>query len=370
MPDHILTPAELFQQRGQPPRLLDVRSEIEFMKGRLPCSVNLPILTTAERALVGTAYVHQGRDAATSIGHDLVSGSRKQGLIAAWTVYVSNEKAQALFCWRGGLRSKISQEWLKGEGIHLPRIAGGYKAARRYLREESARALAHLPLVVIGGRTGSGKTHFLLRPDIQSWSLDLEGSANHRGSSFGGILGDQPSQASFENAVAFDVLRERPSPGLIVEAESRRIGRLNIPDEIFARMQSAPIVILERPQSERVQLIFRDYVADPLARFEAADPGRGAKHLRAFLLSSIHKIEQHLGGELSTRLSRLLLDALPDGDGVTHADRHHSWIETLLREYYDPLYDRHEARYEHRVLARGSADEIASAARDALHSTQ
>ena len=220
--------------------------------------------------------------------------------------------------------------------------------------------------MVVGGRTGSGKTKFLARPELQSWTLDLEAHARHRGSSFGGILNEQPSQATFENDVAFDVIRSREHPGFLVEAESRRIGRLNVPEDLFAAMQTAPMVILEVPFDERVAAIYIDYVDEPFAHFEQADPGRGAEHLRNFHLASLAKVHQHLGGELAQRLASLVTDSLPTGAANVSLETSRPWIETILREYYDPLYDRHEARYAPRVQARGTAPELAAATLEIL----
>src|SRR3546814_6857013 len=60
----------------------------------------------------------------------LVSGAIKAQRIQAWADFVRDHPDGYLYCFRGGLRSQISQQWLTEAGIDYPRIEGGYKAMR------------------------------------------------------------------------------------------------------------------------------------------------------------------------------------------------------------------------------------------------
>ena len=53
--------------------------------------------------------------------------------------------------------------------------------------------------IILTGYTGASKTSLLNKLDN---GLDLEGIANHRGSSFGSHIKAQPSQIDFENNLA------------------------------------------------------------------------------------------------------------------------------------------------------------------------
>ena len=140
----------------------------------------------------------------------------------------------ALFCWRGGLRSEITQRWLAEVGIDYPRIQGGYKALRRWLLETFEHLCSTHPLLVIGGKTGCAKTRLLVEGNNGKpfhSAVDLEGLANHRGSAFGRRPGGQPTQLAFEIALSIDFFKasQRQSGPILIEDESRLIGRCALP---------------------------------------------------------------------------------------------------------------------------------------------
>ena len=185
--------------------LIDVRAPIEFEKGAFPHAINLAIMNDKERHLVGTAYKKSGNEAATKLGYSLVSGTIKEERMKAWKDAIQANPNALLYCFRGGSRSQISQEWLDESGINIIRLKGGYKAFRNYLLAEIEKAPQQFKPTIIGGRTGSGKT--ILLKKIQN-SIDLEGLANHRGSAFGRKITPQPAQIDFENALAYELIQK------------------------------------------------------------------------------------------------------------------------------------------------------------------
>ena len=186
--------------------LLDVRAPIEFKEGSFPHAYNYPIMSDSERNQIGICYKEHGQNSAISLGHELVSGKTKAQRIDQWSKFVKNYPNGALFCFRGGLRSKISQEWIyEHSGVSYPRIKGGYKALRTFLLSEMERISSKMNFLVIGGQTGCGKTILLNKFDN---SLDLEGYANHRGSAFGNNVTPQPKQIDFENHLIVDLIKK------------------------------------------------------------------------------------------------------------------------------------------------------------------
>ena len=111
--------------------LIDVRSPVEFSEGSLPHSINIPIMNDEERTLVGTCYKEHGQEAAIKLGHELVQGQVKQDRIQAWTNYIEAHPEAQVFCFRGGLRSQITCQWINEAGIKRSPIPGGYKRMRR-----------------------------------------------------------------------------------------------------------------------------------------------------------------------------------------------------------------------------------------------
>jgi len=345
--------------------LLDTRSPIEFLAGAFPASTNLPLLTDTERARIGTCYKEQGQAAAIALGHELVSGDIRAARVQAWCEFLDANPSAALYCFRGGLRSQIAQQWIAEAGRQVPRIAGGYKALRRYLVDALPRLLAALQPVVIAGPAGAGKTRVLA---TLARALDLEALARHRGSAFGHLLEDQPGQISFENTLTIDLLRIHDSgPGVVfIEDEGHLIGRLSLPRELQLAMQAAPLLLLDEPLSLRVTQVIEDYIVDLGQRYHSHFAADGPARHAEDLLAGLDRIRRRLGGvrhqSLRAEMSAAFAAQACDGDVQHHRD----WVEPLLRDYYDPMYQYQLQRRTGAVLARGNAATIGDAARGLL----
>ncbi|MBS7325666.1 MAG: tRNA 2-selenouridine(34) synthase MnmH [Thiopseudomonas sp.] len=333
--------------------LIDTRAPIEFAKGAFPCAVSLPLMTDSERQKVGTCYKQQGQQAAIELGHQLVGGHVKEQRVQAWAEFARANPQGLLYCFRGGLRSQISQQWLKEAGVDYPRVAGGYKALRTFLLETLEQAVAECRFSLIDGLTGTGKTDVLLQlPN----ALDLEGHANHRGSSFGKHATGQPSQIDFENRIAIDLLKKRAAgiEHFVLENEARIVGSCSVPVELHRTMQTLPILVLEDRFENRVERILRDYVVllrEEFVQLHGAEQGDllFAERLR----DSMNRIRKRLGGALHQELSVVLDCALELQLRDGSIDAHRQWIERLLNDYYDPMYHYQQSKVRERVVFRG-----------------
>jgi tRNA 2-selenouridine synthase len=344
--------------------LLDVRAPVEFNRGAFPTAVNLPLMNDREREQVGLRYKEQGQQAAIVLGTQLVSGDIKQNRIQAWADFARAHPQGYLYCFRGGLRSRISQQWLKDEaGIDYPRVAGGYKAMRTYLADVIRTSAATPGHLVLGGLTGSGKTDVLCKVDN---AVDLERHANHRGSGFGKRVTPQPSQIDFEHRLAIDVLHKqaRGWRTLILEDESRLIGANALPLELLHAIQTGPLVWLEAGREERIERILREYVVDLRAEFAAHHGNSGDALFSRRLQDSLGAISRRLGGERYARLLALMQAALARQLETGDCDAHRAWIQSLLDEYYDPLYARHMKEKAIRIVFRGDAKAVTDYWRD------
>jgi len=339
--------------------LFDVRAPIEFAKGAFPAAVNLPLMDDAERHRVGICYTREGPEAAVALGHRLVSGEVRAARVAAWAAFARKHPDGALYCFRGGLRSQIAQQWLREDaGIDYPRVEGGYKALRTFLIDTLEAALNECRYLVLGGLTGTGKTELLAAlPN----ALDLEHHAHHRGSSFGRHALPQPPQIGFENAVAIDLLRKRAA-GLhdfVIEDEGRMVGSRAVPPNLYAAMQRAPMVWLEDSHANRVERILRDYVTDLCAEFTALHGAEeGLAQFGTHLLQSLDRIARRLGGERHARLRAVMQAALDRQAATGDVALHRDWIAALLSEYYDPLYDYQRRDKADRILFAGQPAEV------------
>ncbi|MBT2375796.1 tRNA 2-selenouridine(34) synthase MnmH [Pseudomonas fluorescens] len=317
--------------------MMDTRAPVEFIKGAFPGVINLPLMTDDERQRVGTCYKQQGQEAAIALGRQLVSGATLNERLERWVGFARANPDGYLYCFRGGLRSHLVQQVLKDEaGIDYPRVGGGYKAMRTFLLETVDQAVAQCDFVLLGGMTGSGKTEILTQLDN---GLDLEGHANHRGSSFGKRATAQPSNIDFENRLAVDVLKKRARgiEQFVVEDESRMIGSCALPLNLHRGMQTFPMVWLEESLENRVERVLRDYVIDLCAQFIAEFGEAGFDLFAERLTQSLSNIHKRLGGERYQRLLGLMQDALAEQARSGDVDLHRGWI-IGLREYYDPMY--------------------------------
>ncbi len=328
--------------------LLDLRAPVEFARGAFPAARNLPLMSDEERAQVGTCYKERGQQAAIELGHRLVGGATREQRLQQWLAFAQAHPDGFLYCFRGGLRSQTVQRWLADAGVDYPRITGGYKAMRQYLLEVLEQA-ARQPVILIAGRTGSGKTRIL--PRI-SRAVDLEGLACHRGSAFGALLEPQPTQIGFENALAIALLKTMQTPGpIFLEDESRLIGRRALPLTLHERMQQAPFVELDVPFAERVEGVLADYIVDLRERYLRSNPGQGAQQHRERLLADLAKLQRRLGGVRYQQLRGLMEAAFDAQDAAGDLDTHRAWVAQLLRDYYDPMYAfQMRKRAERRLL--------------------
>ena len=341
--------------------LLDVRAPIEFAQGAFPGAQNLPLMNDEERHQVGLTYKRKGQEAAIRLGHELVSGSVKHARVQSWIEFAKAHPEGYLYCFRGGLRSKISQQWIAEAGIHYPRIVGGYKAMRTFLLESMKSNIARSDFLIVGGLTGSGKTDVIRA--LPS-AIDLEALAHHRGSSFGKHADEQPPQIDFDNRLAIELLRHQTlkiQKPIVLEDESRLIGRCALPLELRHRMQQAPVVLVEEETAPRVERILRDYVLDLSKQFkDRLGEDKGFEAFSARLLESLVNVQKRLGGERYSRLDALMRDALSVHKETGDVFAHREWIRPLLVEYYDPMYEHQLKEKQSRIIYRGDVTSVLS----------
>jgi tRNA 2-selenouridine synthase len=338
--------------------LLDVRAPVEFAQGAFPCAQNIPLLDDEQRRLIGTRYKEQGQDAAIALGWEFASPAVIAARVEAWQQFVSANPNALLYCFRGGLRSRLSQQLMREHGIDIEYIDGGYKRMRRFLIDSIERLSSVLPLRLISGRTGSGKT--LLVHALNN-CIDLEGLARHRGSAFGAQLGGQPSQIDFENTLAIQMLQHEATSNkpLLLEDEGRLIGSLSLPVALKEAMTQAPLIVLQTGIEQRVEISLRDYVTDPWPQYQTRYGAQAMEQFSAQVLGNLHRIRKRLGGERYTHMQKLFSEGLSK---LEQADTEHlafrEGIAYLLQHYYDPMYDYQRSLRQGQIVFEGTHDEI------------
>ncbi|MBU3894837.1 tRNA 2-selenouridine(34) synthase MnmH [Serratia sp. JUb9] len=337
--------------------LIDVRAPVEFSAGAFPQAVNLPLMNDRERQAVGTCYKQHGQQQAIALGHSLVNGVLRQARTEAWLAACAERPAGYIYCFRGGLRSQLVQQWLHEAGVDYPRIVGGYKALRHYLLNILEYS-AELPMVIVGGNTGSGKT---LMVNELSTGIDLEGLARHRGSSFGRTLAGQSAQIDFENRLAVLLLKKQHGGcrQWVLEDESRLIGANSIPLPMFNRMQQAPVVVIDDPFDVRLARLQAEYIDDMRQAFtQAYGEQDGWQRYGEYLHHGLFAIRRRLGMERYQLLTQRLEWALQFQLASGSSNAHQEWLVPLLQYYYDPMYRFQLEKKARRIVFRGNYAEV------------
>ena len=294
--------------------IIDARTPLEFAEDHLPGAINVPILTDAERVEIGTLYKQQGPQIARVRGLELAC--HRFPAIVATVAEAAEGRPVLVYCWRGGLRSESIAMLLEMTGYPVVKLAGGYNSFRTIVSTFVESVSLPVQLVVLHGMTGSGKTEFLLQlPSERYTTIDLEGLARHRGSAFGSLgLGEQPPQKRFETLL-WDAFRKAPTDRpIVVEGESKRIGRVTLPGDLYEVMAAGTKVWCDVSVATRVKRLSAEY-----AKEEYRQP----------MAEALERIRKKLGGEQYTELQHKL--AAWDIPGIAQA---------LIEQYYDKLYYR------------------------------
>jgi len=304
--------------------IIDARTPAEFEIDHIPGAINCPVLDNEERRIVGTLYKQVGAFEARRVGGAMVAANLARHLREQFADRPQGWRP-LVYCWRGGLRSGSMTTWMRMVGWDAQQLAGGYKAWRRHVIEIIEARAPRLPLVVICGATGSGKTRVLHElAALGEQVLDLEGLARHKGSLLGALPGvPQPSQTAFETALADAIEHLDLSRPLYVEGEGARIGQLNLPVPLVARMRDSECLETEVPLAARLDFLLHDYaylgdrpewLADQLERLK---PLHGKTTISAWQ------------------------------DMVKAGDLPHLFAELATR-HYDPSYARSHCKHFHR----------------------
>jgi len=301
--------------------VIDVRSESEFAEDHVPGALSCPVLNDAERARVGTLYKQVSSFAAKKVGAALVSASISRHLEASFQER-PREWRPLVYCWRGGSRSDAMAHVLRQVGWRASRLEGGYRAYRRAVIADLLTQPARFQWRSICGPTGCGKSR-LLRALAAGGAqvLDLEALAAHRGSVLGNLPDrPQPSQKMFESLIWHALRGYAPERPVYVEAESRKVGNLRVPEALIAEMWRSPCIVLEASMALRTELLKQEY-----AHF-VSDPAALAAQLAC--LARLHGRETIEGWERAARAG--------DWD---------AFIEDVLTRHYDPAYRRSTATH-------------------------
>lgn len=298
-------------------RWVDVRSPREFAEATVPWAVNVPLFDDEERARVGTCYKQQGREQAIELGIRIVSPKIPSLLEQIKEATLGGEPL--IYCWRGGMRSKAVATFLDLADRPVWRLTGGYRAYRQYVVSRLEAYDLRSRLIVLHGLTGVGKTDILKRLSEKGVPvLDLEEMAGHRGSAFGTLGEIRPrNQKMFDSLLFHTLERYKDEPFLFMEAESKRIGRVLMPDFLEKAKEAGIPVIVEASFETRVSRILETYLRGEQDR---------------------NRLQQQVAGAVSRIERRLPPDVRKDLTARIEEGNWRRVVEILLKEYYDPRY--------------------------------
>ena len=296
--------------------VIDVRSPSEFKDSTIPRSINIPFFNDEERAEVGTIYKQVSAEAAKERGLEIVSAK----LPAFIKEFSKIEGKKAVFCWRGGMRSRTSATVLSLMGIKAFRLDGGYRSYRNWVVDELNTIDLKPEVLVLNGYTGSGKTTILRQLQEEGLPvIDLEGLANHRGSIFGQIGLEPNNQKKFDALLVENIKRIQHSPYVLLEGESKRIGKVTMPDFVLEKKEQGRQLFIEMPIEERTKHILEDY-----------QPWDHEEECQLAFSRIKRRIHTPIANQIEADLK---------------LGNYTSAVGLLLEYYYDPLYDHTADQY-------------------------
>ena len=299
--------------------VIDVRSPSEFEEDHVPGAVNLPVLNCEERARVGRTYTRESRFRAKKIGAALVARNIA-GHLEGWLADRSGGYRPLVHCWRGGERSGAMVEVLRRVGWRAETLDGGYRTYRRLVGQLLYDERFPTGIMLLGGNTGTAKTAMLKHLEqAGAQVIDLEGLACHRGSLFGATETLQPTQKSFESALAERIVRLDGNRPVVVEAESSKIGELQVPPSLWNAMRAAQRIELRASLDVRVRHILSEF--------------SGLVEDRAALEDIIRSLAPYHSGDVISEW--LHLSSRGEFDRL---------VRDLMKQHYDPRYRKHRER--------------------------
>lgn len=295
---------------------IDVRSPSEYAEGTIPGGLNFPLFDDAERAEIGTLYKQQSRQAAMDRGLEIVSAKLPQLIHSIAQV----EGPKAVFCWRGGMRSKTTATMLSLMGIEAVRLTGGIREYRRWVVETLEGFQIKPRFIVLNGHTGTSKTEILLQLKNMGYPvIDLEGMAGHRGSIFGQIGLQARNQKQFDASLVHELLALNEKPYILLEGESRRIGKVVLPEFLITHKERGLHLLLEMPMEHRVRSILGEY-----------KPWEHKEEIR--------EAYQRIKSRIHTPIAKEIEECL-------RMEQYDRAVELLLIHYYDPRYQHAVEQY-------------------------
>jgi tRNA 2-selenouridine synthase len=300
--------------------LIDVRSPSEYAEDHIPGAISCPVLDDEQRAHVGTLYKQASPFEARKVGAPLVAKNIAHHIE---TLFLDKPKSwrPLIYCWRGGQRSGAFTHILREIGWDAHRIEGGYKSWRRHILDALSILPARLSFRVISGPTGSAKSRVLEAiADAGGQILHLEELAAHKGSVLGNLPDEaQPSQKMFESRLYTACQGLDAQRPVFVEAESRRIGSVQLPDALVAAIRAAPCLRIDASRTARVDFLLRDY---------------------AYFLQRPNWLAEQLGRLRGLQSNETLAHWL----SLVEQHEFATLVADLLEAHYDPLYQRSQAK--------------------------
>ena len=313
---------------------IDVRCPREYKKGHYTDAINIPIFSNDEYQKLGQIYRKEGDTVASQLGYKYALNSKSRILTSMKEL---NENNFIIYCARGGMRSKGFQAIVNQEGYRTFRIKKGYKEIREHVLNSFKEKRV---VVIIAGSTGTGKTTIINKmKECGHNIIDLEKLANHRGSAFGDLgVSEQASQQQFENDLSYFWTQTDPGRNVFIESESRKIGKVSIPEGIWTQMIKALYLKIDMGIDRRVENLIKDYGEYP----------------RSDLEKRIHQISRKLGGQnVKTAIDLLDSNSL------------HDLCKFLLENYYDKMYrvayNRRDSKKEEIKVTKETNEQVIEA---------
>ncbi|MFW5786774.1 MAG: tRNA 2-selenouridine(34) synthase MnmH [Halanaerobiales bacterium] len=324
---------------------IDVRSPYEFNEATIPGSINIPVLNNEERKTIGKIYHQKDPLSARLKGVEFVS-PKIPSMINRIKKLKKKFNYVIIFCSRGNLRSESLAQFSKLAGLPVYQLEGGYKSYRQFILDQLENYQLNTPLITIHGYTGVGKTELLfLLKESDIPIIDIENMANHRGSVFGSLGLNKPTNQKMFDSLLWEKLENIKNEDFAaVEAESKKIGMATLPDFFIKSMAKGPQILIKNSLEARINRIYHEYV----------------DHLQKDKIQFLNKIIELLSSVKKHLIRETGKEGYNELVELVHKGKIREVIKILLTNYYDPLYNHSDKSINYELIINN--DNIRSAA--------
>jgi tRNA 2-selenouridine synthase len=160
--------------------------------------------------------------------------------------------------------------------------------------------------------------------------------------------------------LAYDLIQklDKGFSHLLFEDEGKHVGSVYLPKNFASYLSDAPLIVLETPFEERIEITFDEYILKAQESYQNMFNDDFFKLWCTDIEIAMDRIQKRLGNLRYKIVCDLFHNAVNIQNSQGTLNAYKEWVSYLLSEYYDPMYDYQLEKNKERILFRGSSSEV------------